>query len=102
MLLVRRFEEKVLDLFTDGAFGGHFHVAIGHEATTVGAMCALSSDDLVFSNHRNHSHVLARGADPARSLAEILGRSAGLLGGRGGTFHLADPAIGMPHTARGF
>ena len=99
MLLVWRFEEKGLDLWAGGAFTGHFHVAIRHEATAVGAMCALSASDLIFSNHRNHGHVIGRGAAPAGALAEILGRAAGLLGGRGGTFHLADPALGMPHTS---
>ena len=99
MLAIRRFEETVFRLFAEKHFTGHYHLYIGQEATGVGAMRALTPDDMIFTTHRNHGHLIARGTDPARAFAEILGRRDGLLGGRGGTFHLADAANGIPHTS---
>ncbi len=88
MLLIRRFEEAVGVFGADKVFPGHYHLYIGQEATGVGAMAALGKDDFIATTHRNHGHVLARGADPAAGLAEILGREDGLNRGRGGTIHL--------------
>src|SRR5439155_1753169 len=51
------------------------------------------------TTHRNHGHVIAKGGDPGKVLAEIIGRSGGYLGGRGGTFHVAAPELGIPHTS---
>lgn len=99
MLAIRRFEEAVYALRQDGAFTGHYHLYIGQEATGAAAIEALGERDLLFTTHRNHGHLIARGADPGAALAEILGRASGLNGGRGGTFHLADASVGMPHTS---
>jgi len=59
----------------------------------------LGSDDLVLTTHRNHGHIVGRGADPARALAEILGRADGLNGGRGGSIHLCDRSLGFLQTS---
>ncbi len=99
MMAIRRFEEEVFALYEEGAFGGHYHLYIGQEATGAAVMASLGPEDRVFSTHRNHGHLIARGADPNAAMAEILGRATGLNGGRGGTFHLSDPTIGMPHTS---
>lgn len=99
MLLSRRFEETIHRLWTEKRFPGHYHLYIGQEATGVGAMTALADDDIVFTMHRNHGHLVARGSDPMKMLAEILGRRDGLQGGRGGTFHLADPERGILQTS---
>lgn len=99
MLLIRRFEEKVGELAADKQFPGHYHLYIGQEATGVGAMAALEERDRIATTHRNHGHVLARGADPMAALAEILGRDAGLNRGRGGTIHLSDPDLGFLQTS---
>ena len=99
MVAIRRFEEAVFELREGGHFRGHYHLYIGQEATGAAAMAALDDTDLVFSTHRNHGHLIARGTDPGRALAEIIGRAGGLNGGRGGTFHLADATRGMPHTS---
>lgn len=99
MVAIRRFEEQVFALHEDGAFSGHYHLYIGQEATGAAVMASLGPDDRIFSTHRNHGHLIARGADPDAAMAEILGRATGLNGGRGGTFHLSDPALGMPHTS---
>jgi TPP-dependent pyruvate/acetoin dehydrogenase alpha subunit len=99
MLLIRRFEEAVLRLSGEGKFIGHYHLYIGQEATGVAMMAALDGRDKLATTHRNHGHVLARGADPGRAMAEILGRTTGLLGGRGGTIHLSEPDLGFISTS---
>lgn len=101
MLRIRRLEERVIHFAEDhtALLRGHYHVAIGQEAAAAGACAALRRDDHVFTTHRNHGHVLAKGADPARVLAEILGRSGGTQQGRAGTFHVAAPELGVLHTS---
>jgi len=99
MLRIRRFEEQVIALHAEGEMVGHFHVYIGQEATGVAVMAALTPGDMIFSTHRNHGHYLARGGDMAAGLAEIMGRATGCNRGMGGSVHLADPTIGMPHTS---
>jgi TPP-dependent pyruvate/acetoin dehydrogenase alpha subunit len=99
MLLIRRFEEGVLRLSTEGHFAGHYHLYIGQEATGTAAMSEVRDGDRLTTTHRNHGHVIARGVDPAPAFAEILGRATGLNGGRGGTIHLCDPALGFLSTS---
>ena len=99
MILIRRFEEAVYDFHQQKLFGGHYHLYIGQEATGAAVMASLGPEDRIFSTHRNHGHIIARGGDAGAALAEILSRSDGTNGGRGGTFHLSDPDIGMPHTS---
>ena len=95
MLLIRRFEEAVEDLFGQGLVVGTAHFCIGQEATAVGAIRALRPDDLVTSNHRGHGHFLAKGADPRRLMAELFGKATGYAGGRGGSQHVADFSLGF-------
>ena len=85
MLLIRRFEETVIDLWATVETEGHRHVYIGQEAVGATIMELLRDDDLILTTHRNHGHVIARGADPGRALAEILGRADGFNKGRGGS-----------------
>jgi pyruvate dehydrogenase E1 component alpha subunit len=100
MLRMRRLEEQVIHLAEDHKLiRAHFHVYIGQEAAGAGACAALRRDDLLFTTHRNHAHVLAKGGDPMRILAEIIGRRDGYSGGRAGTFHVSAPEIGIPHTS---
>jgi TPP-dependent pyruvate/acetoin dehydrogenase alpha subunit len=99
MLTIRRFEEALMGLHREGAFRGHYHVAIGQESSAVAVCEALRPDDVIFTTHRNHAHLVARGADPTRVLAEILGRSGGFNGGRGGTLHVAAPDLNVPVTS---
>jgi pyruvate dehydrogenase E1 component alpha subunit len=65
------------------------------EAVAVGVSLALGPDDAIASNHRGHAHCLARGADPGRTLAEILGRQNGYCQGKGGSMHIAVPELGI-------
>jgi acetoin:2,6-dichlorophenolindophenol oxidoreductase subunit alpha len=101
MLRIRRLEEAVVRLAEDGSrpIRGHAHVYIGQEAAGTGACAALAVDDYVFTTHRNHGHVLARGGEPSKILAEILGRVDGYSQGRAGGFHVAAPHLGILHTS---
>ena len=99
MLRIRRVEERCIAFAETGEIRAHYHLYIGQEAAGTGASAALAPDDYVFTTHRNHGHVIAKGGDPGKVLAEIIGRSDGYLGGRGGTFHVAAPELGMPHTS---
>ncbi|HEX4704520.1 MAG TPA: thiamine pyrophosphate-dependent dehydrogenase E1 component subunit alpha [Pseudonocardiaceae bacterium] len=93
--LIREFELRVLDLVDSGEIVGGTHPYIGQEAVAVGVCAALRATDLITSTHRGHGHVLAKGADPARMLAELAGRATGLNQGRGGSMHAADVGLGI-------
>ena len=90
MLLIRHFEESVRSLATAGAVPGLVHLCAGQEATNVGVIAALAKGDIIASHHRGHGHCLAKGADVFSLLAEILGKDAGLCGGRSGSMHFID------------
>ncbi|MDX6597703.1 MAG: acetoin:2,6-dichlorophenolindophenol oxidoreductase subunit alpha [Gaiellales bacterium] len=94
MLRIRRFEEHVGDLYARGEIPGIAHLSIGQEAVAVGICGELAADDYITSTHRGHGHCLAKGAEPGRMFAELLGRSAGYCRGKGGSMHIADPATG--------
>jgi len=94
MWTIRRFEEAVDELFARGLMHGTMHLSIGQEAVATGACLALRTDDLITSTHRGHGHCLAKGADPGRMMAELLGSEAGYCRGRGGSTHIADVASG--------
>ena len=99
MLLMRRFEEMVIQLSTEGHVLGHYHVYTGQEATGAAVLDLLRDDDLILSTHRNHGHIVGRGADPGRALAEIMGRIDGFNRGRGGTLHLCARSAGFLSTS---
>lgn len=90
MLLIRRFEERVEELFSAGVIQGTTHPAIGQEAVAVGVSSVLQDGDYVTSTHRGHGHFLARGADPRRIMAELFGKVTGYSRGRGGSQLMAD------------
>ena len=94
LMLVRKFEEKVFDLFGAGRVHGTTHLSIGEEATAVGTVFALEPQDYALISHRGHGQVLAKGSDPRDMMAEILAREAGVNRGRGGSMHLSDIRYG--------
>jgi len=93
--LIRRFEERAIELVRAGVIVGGIHPYIGEEAIAAGVCAALRREDLITSTHRGHGHVLAKGADPVRMLAELACRETGLNGGRGGSMHAADVGVGV-------
>ena len=94
MIRIRLFEESLADLYRRGELVGVVHLSIGQEATAVGICSALHAGDQITSTHRGHHHMLARGLDPQRMFAEILGRAGGFCGGKGGSMHVSAPAEG--------
>ena len=95
MWTIRVFEERVSDLFRDGEIPGFVHLSLGQEAVAAGVCGALRPDDYIHTTHRGHGHCLAKGADPGRVLAEIMGRADGYCGGKGGSMHVAAPEVGV-------
>jgi pyruvate dehydrogenase E1 component alpha subunit len=90
MLTIRMFDEQALSLYRAGEMRGTTHPYIGMEAVGVGVMQALRPNDYVTSTHRGHGHTIAKGGDPKRMMAELLGRATGYSGGKGGSMHIAD------------
>ncbi len=99
MLLIRRFEERLQEMSqTPDGPPGMLILCNGQEAVAVGACGALRQQDVIVSNHRSHGHLLAKGADPGRLMAEIFGRASGYNKGKSGTLHIAVPEVNAPCT----
>src|ERR1700735_3834787 len=94
MWRIRLFEDEVQRLAAAGEVPGFPHLSTGQEAVAVGVCSQLARDDLLFTSHRGHGHVLAKGSDIESAFAEILGRETGLCRGRGGSMHLVDAPNG--------
>jgi pyruvate dehydrogenase E1 component alpha subunit len=92
---IRLFEGQVQRLAGAGEIPGFPHLSTGQEAVAVGVCTQLKREDVLFTSHRGHGHVLAKGSDLTATFAEILGRQNGLCGGRGGSMHLVDAANGV-------
>jgi TPP-dependent pyruvate/acetoin dehydrogenase alpha subunit len=95
MVTIRRFEEKVAELFAAARLRGSVHVYIGEEAVATGACSALREDDYITSTHRGHGHCIAKGGKLPRMMAEIYGRATGYCKGKGGSMHIADLEAGI-------
>jgi 2-oxoisovalerate dehydrogenase E1 component len=95
MVLIRQFEQTAYLRYLQGEIPGTLHQSQGQEAVAVGVCSLLRTEDWITSTHRPHGHALAKGLDPAAGMAEIYGRETGCLGGRGGSMHLGDPALGI-------
>jgi acetoin:2,6-dichlorophenolindophenol oxidoreductase subunit alpha len=93
MLMIRRFEEKLKEI--ERNLPGMVHLYIGEEAVAVGVCANLRRDDFITSTHRGHGHVIAKGADVKRMMAELYARESGLCRGKGGSMHVADASLGI-------
>jgi TPP-dependent pyruvate/acetoin dehydrogenase alpha subunit len=95
MLRIRMVEETIVAHYGEGEMRCPVHLSIGQEAVAVGACEALALTDKIYSTHRCHAHYLAKGGDLRRMMAEIYGKAAGCIGGRGGSMHLMDLGKGV-------
>ena len=95
MLLIRRFEERLDELFASGVIKGTSHLYAGQEAVAVGLCSVLTHQDYITSTHRGHGHFLAKGGNAAALMAELFGKVTGPSKGRGGSQHVADYSVGF-------
>lgn len=98
MMLIRGFEERSASSFAEGRSPGTC-TSVGQEASAVGVVAALAPGDRILTNHRSAGHLLARGADPGRLMAEIMGRSTGYCGGKSGPLHVSAKELGVVLTS---
>lgn len=93
MLLVRRFEERCVELYSATKIRGFLHVCIGEEAVATGVLAGLSDEDAVVATYREHGHALLRGISARQVMAEMFGKVTGCSRGRGGSMHLFDARV---------
>src|SRR5919109_3823656 len=85
MVECREFETRAQELFFEGLVRGTTHLGVGQEAVAAGFAAAMRDDDYTFATYRGHNHTLARGVPMGPVLAELFGRTDGLMGGKGGS-----------------
>src|SRR5690606_1632664 len=87
MLLVRRFEERTLMMYSQQKIRGFCHVYIGQEAIAAGMVTALRPEDAVITGYRQHGTALSRGMSARACMAELYGKIDGAVKGKGGSMH---------------
>ena len=95
VIRLRKFEDKVYQLFLKGELPGTIHQYQGQEAVAVGVCTALNKSDWITSTHRPHGHAIAKGVSMRSAMAELYGKETGCCKGKGGSMHLGDPEVGM-------
>lgn len=95
MIRIRKFEEKAKTFYEEASVKGSLHLYIGQEAIAATVCSLLSDSDYITSTHRGHGHIIAKGADLNRAMAELMGKETGLCKGRGGSMHIADMSVGI-------
>src|SRR5215510_599790 len=95
MLVIRKFEETIRNLYQQGKIRGSFHPCVGQEATAVGGCWALRQDDYMTCTYRGHGQAIAKGLSVRAAMAEMLGKSTGCSKGKGGSMHFTDPSVGL-------
>jgi pyruvate dehydrogenase E1 component alpha subunit len=95
MQRIRQFESRIRDLAMANEIPGFVHVSIGEEASATGVCAALRPTDRITSTHRGHGHLIAKGGDLKRMMAEIYGKKGGYCKGKGGSMHIVDFSLGI-------
>lgn len=95
MVLVREFELRASEMYARAKIGGYCHLNLGEEATVVGLMAALRSTDYLYMGYRDHGYAITRGMEPGPVMAELFGKSTGVVGGYGGSMHMFDLKLRM-------
>src|SRR5688572_19225448 len=95
MLLIRHFELAAQREYKAGRMPGFIHLYVGEEAVATGVCAHLKDRDWITSTHRGHGHALAKGVSARALMAELYGKETGCCGGRGGSMHLYDTAVGL-------
>jgi TPP-dependent pyruvate/acetoin dehydrogenase alpha subunit len=97
MLAIRAHEEQLAALATPTSPGTC--TSVGQEAAAVGVVQALQTRDRILTNHRSAGHLLARGANHGRLMAEVMGRSTGYCKGKSGSLHISAKELGVVLTS---
>jgi acetoin:2,6-dichlorophenolindophenol oxidoreductase subunit alpha len=92
---IRKFETRVVELFSGGNIPGFVHSYLGEEAVAVGVTANLRDSDYITSTHRGHGHLLAKGGHMNEMMAELYGKKTGYCKGKGGSMHIADFDLGI-------
>jgi TPP-dependent pyruvate/acetoin dehydrogenase alpha subunit len=92
---LRQFETRAYDLFLENYVKGTSHLGIGQEAIAAGFAAAMKPGDWTFATYRGHNHTLARGVPMTPVFAELMGRTNGLMAGKGGSMHLTSVEHGV-------
>ena len=95
MVKIRKTEQKLMEVFSNGEILGFLHVSIGQEAAPAAICSHLTDADYIATTHRGHGHAIAKGIDLKRAMAELFGKKAGYCLGRSGSMHLADKSRGI-------
>jgi pyruvate dehydrogenase E1 component alpha subunit len=95
MVRIRLFEEAAGKLAESARLPGFLHLYVGEEAVAAGVCAALNDDDQITSTHRGHGHLVAKGGDFNRMMAELMGKATGYNKGKGGSMHICDLDLGM-------
>lgn len=95
MFLIRTVESEISRRYAEGKMRCPTHLSIGQESTPSFLANFIRNSDYAVSTHRSHAHYLAKGGDLLSMLAEIYGLPQGCAGGRGGSMHLVDKAVGF-------
>ncbi len=95
MVTIRQFETMAGEYFAAGRIPGFIHLSIGQEGSSTGVCSVLRPDDYLTTTHRGHGHLIAKGADLKRMVAELFGKKDGYCKGKGGSMHIADFSIGI-------
>lgn len=95
MTKIRFFENRVAELFAEGKIPGFVHLYVGEEAIATGVCESLTNEDFITSTHRGHGHLIAKGGDINKMMAEVLGKKTGYCKGKGGSMHIADLNLGI-------
>ena len=95
MVRIRLFEQAAGRLFENSEMPGFLHLYVGEEAVAAGVCAALRTDDQIGSTHRGHGHLVAKGGDLSKMMAELMGKADGYCKGKGGSMHICDLELNM-------
>jgi acetoin:2,6-dichlorophenolindophenol oxidoreductase subunit alpha len=95
MVTIRQFETLAGELFAAGKIPGFIHLSLGQEGSAVGVCSCLRTEDYLTTTHRGHGHMIAKGADLKKMVAELFGKKTGYCKGKGGSMHIADFSLGI-------
>lgn len=95
MVRIRFFEEAAGKLFENSEMPGFIHLYVGEEAVAAGVCAGLRNDDQLGSTHRGHGHLIAKGGDMAKMMAELMAKATGYCHGKGGSMHICDLELNM-------